>query len=47
MKKLLKIMVLTTMIAGAAGVVFVEGYLRCEEELSRKEKERWLQSQQD
>ena len=47
MKKRLKIMALTTVIAGVAGVVFVEGYLRCEEELSRKEKERWLQSQQE
>lgn len=47
MKKLLKIVALTTIIAGAAGVVFVESYLRCEEELSRKEKERWLQSQQE
>ena len=47
MKKILKIMALTTIIAGVAGVVFVDGYLRCEEELSRKEKERWMQSQRE
>lgn len=47
MKKLIKTAVVTTVIAGIAGIVLMEGYLWCEEELSRKEKKKWLQSQSE